>query len=107
MPANDTARSSAQLSDSLARWDDEGGAIEAVASPALVAEIKGLTLPERQILECLGAAVVTLWNDLPRDFQRTIFSASSADGDSPLARDLRGRLARFLHHHKDDAEPGT
>ena len=107
MPQERTGHPTPASEESLDRWDDEGGALEAVASPALISEIDELTLAERQILQCLGAAVVTLWNDLPRDLQRTLFAVASAGGDNPIAHDLRGRLARFLHDHKDDAEPGT
>ncbi len=95
--------------DAIDRWDDEGGATP--VSETLVAQINKLTLSECQVLQCLGAAVVLGWNDLPTDVQRTLFTLASTDG-SDRVRDLPLRIARFLHHHKDEwptqpARPGA
>jgi hypothetical protein len=56
---------------------------------------------ERRVLECLGAALVSEWNDLPTDVQRRLFE-HAASGKSHGAAILKARIARFLHNHKDD-----
>jgi hypothetical protein len=58
---------------------------------------------ERQILECLGAAVVSRWNELPTDVQRAIFQHAAANKTYDPAR-LRAQIAHFPHNHKDDAD---
>jgi hypothetical protein len=50
-------------------------------------------------LECLGAALVSEWNDLPTDVQRRLFE-HAASGKSHDATVLKTRIARFLHDHK-------
>jgi len=60
---------------------------------------------ERRILECLGAAVVLQWNDLPMPLQRDLFrQAAAAQAAEPARHDpaLKTAIARFLHLHKDD-----
>ena len=52
---------------------------------------------DRDLLQALGAAVVTQWFELPRDIQKRLFEAAT-DGTASL----REPLARFLH---DNAEP--
>lgn len=86
--------------DAIDRWDDEGGATSNLASEALVQQINKLTLSECQVLQCLGAAVIIGWNDLPADVKRTLFTLASTDGVSDPVRDLPLRIARFLHQHK-------
>lgn len=81
----------------LARWEGEGGAL----GPAAAA----LASPERHVLECLGAAVVIAWNDLPTEVQRAMLKHAAAVNESLDPVLLRARIARFLHDHKDD--PGT
>jgi hypothetical protein len=56
---------------------------------------------ERRVLECLGAALVSEWNDLPTDVQRRLFE-HAASGKSHDAALLKAQIARFLHNHKDD-----
>lgn len=60
-----------------------------------------LTLAERRILQRLGVAVLTGWNDLPVDVQRTLFKSASDSGASATS-DIPAQIARFLHDHKDD-----
>jgi len=81
----------------LARWESEGGALGR-AGAALAAS-------ERHVLECLGAAVVIAWNDLPTDVQRAMFKQAAAVNESLDPALLKARIARFLHDHKDD--PGA
>ena len=59
-----------------------------------------LSEDEEQILACLGAALVTVWNDAPRDFQRLVFERASQMG-GPSAPGLRQELALFLHDHHE------
>ena len=94
-----TSRESA--ANALDRWDEEGGA-EAGAWP-LPYETGDLLDVERRVLECLGAALVSEWNDLPTDVQRKLFE-HAASGTSRDAGQLKSRIARFLHDHKDASE---
>lgn len=61
-----------QMGRALARWESEGGALQA-SPPSARDGADVLAEPERHVLERLGAAVVIAWNDLPTDVQRTIF----------------------------------
>ena len=87
------------MADALDRWDEEAGA-PAVLWP-LPYEPSGLLDVERRVRECLGAALVSEWNDLPTDLQRRLFE-HAASGKSYAAALLKARIAGFLHNHKDD-----
>src|ERR1700733_11331825 len=87
------------VANALDRWDEEGGA-PAVPWP-LPYEVGDLLDAERRVLECLGAALVSEWNDLPTDVQRRLFE-HAVSGKSHDAAQLKARIARFLHNHKDD-----
>ena len=56
---------------------------------------------EEQILKCLGAAVLMRWNTVPTKLQRELFDCASAIGDLQQTTPLKGRIARFLHNHKN------
>lgn len=86
-----------EMATALDRWDEEGGAQE-VAWP-LPYEASDLRDVERRVLEGLGAALVSEWNDLPTDVQRRLFE-HAASGKSHDAAMLKTRIARFLHDHK-------
>ena len=87
------------VANALDRWDAEGGA-PAVSWP-LPYETGDLLDAERRVLECLGAALVSEWNDLPTDVQRRLFEHAASRKSYDAAR-LKARIARFLHSHKDD-----
>jgi hypothetical protein len=57
---------------------------------------------EEHILRCLGAAVIMQWNTIPRKLQRELFDTAGSLGDVLQTVALRGKIARFLHDHKDD-----
>ena len=57
---------------------------------------------DEQILKCLGAAVLMRWNTVPTKLQRELFDCASTIGDLQQTTPLKGRIARFLHNHKDD-----
>jgi len=59
---------------------------------------------EEQILRCLGAAVIMRWNTLPKKIQRELFEYAGSIGDLQQTAELKGQIARFLHHHKDDGQ---
>ena len=59
---------------------------------------------EEQILRCLGAAVIMRWNTLPKKIQRELFEHAGCIGDLQQTTELKGQIARFLHHHKDDGQ---
>ena len=87
------------VANALERRDEEGGA-PPVPWP-LPYETGDLLDSERRVLECLGAALVREWNDLPTDVQRRLFG-HAASGKSHDAALLKAQIARFLHNHKDD-----
>jgi hypothetical protein len=96
-----TPQSRNQLARALARWDNEGGA---AASPS---DDDGdaravLSREEQHILQCLGAAVISLWTELPVETQKTLFEHAVSSGDPRQSAPLREQIARFLHNHKDD-----
>jgi hypothetical protein len=95
--ASPTSRDS--VAKALDRWDEEGGA--PAASWPLPYEPSDLLDVERRVLECLGAALVSEWNDLPTDVQRRLFEHAASRKSYDAAR-LKARIARFLHNHKDD-----
>src|ERR1700730_13976668 len=59
---------------------------------------------EKQILKCLGAAVLMRWNTVPTKLQRELFDCASTIGDMQQTTPLKGQIARFLHNHKDDQQ---
>ncbi len=63
-------------SNALDRWDEEGGA-QAGLWP-LPYETGVLLEPERRVLVCLGAALVSEWNGLPNDVQRRLFERATS-----------------------------
>ena len=65
-------------------------------------ESEMLSKEERHILQCLGAAVIATWTELPTEIQKAIFVHAAASGDPRNSADLREQIARFLHNHKDD-----
>ncbi|MFC7333898.1 hypothetical protein [Rhodocista pekingensis] len=73
-------------------------------SEALAIQAGALPAAERRILDCLGAAVVIAWSQLPTDVQRTLFRLASAPDGEGAPGELPARIARFLHDHKDDAD---
>ena len=86
------------VANGLDRWDEEGGAPAGLWP--LPYEAGDLLELERRVLECLGAALVSEWSDLPTDVQRRLFEHATSGklGDAAL---LKTRIARFLHDHKD------
>ncbi len=82
------------LAKALARWDDEGGA------PAHPHETFSAT--DERVLRALGAAVMMQWNDLPTDLQRALFDDAASVSDPARSFELKQKIARFLHVHKDD-----
>jgi hypothetical protein len=61
-----------------------------------------LAAEEEHILRCLGAAVIMQWNNIPKKLQRELFDNAGSMGDLLNTKALRGKIARFLHKHKDD-----
>jgi hypothetical protein len=64
-----------------------------------------LAAEEEHILRCLGASVLMLWNVIPTKLQRELFDTAGTMGDVLSTAALRGKIARFLHDHKDDDLP--
>lgn len=59
------------------------------------------TVEEEHILRCLGAALIMQWNTLPTKHQRELFEIAADIGDTVQMSELRARIARFLHTHKN------
>jgi hypothetical protein len=95
----DLEQSQAQMDTALDQWEGEGGA--QAWSWALRYKGGAPSDRERQVLEYLGAAVVSGWNELPTSIQCTIFQHATANKTYNTNR-LREQIARFLHDHKDD-----
>jgi hypothetical protein len=62
-----------------------------------------LAVEEEQVLRCLGAAIIMLWNTLPTSLQREIFDTAGSVGKLWETAALRGQIARFLHKHKNES----
>ena len=90
-----------QMTAALDQWEGEGGA--QVSLWALRFEADALGAGDRHILERLGAAMVSSWNELPTNIQRTVFQRAAA-GTTYNAVRLKAQIARFLHSHKDRAD---
>lgn len=100
-PKPQRSKANRQMARALSRWEGEGGA------QGMQGKEDGTNLlanRERQVLEWLGAALVIEWNDLPTDVKRAIFRHAAAVKDSYDPIQLKARIARFLHDHKDDVE---
>jgi hypothetical protein len=67
-------------------------------------EADTLVAEEEHILRCLGAAVIMQWNNIPKKLQRELFDNAGSMGDLLGTEALRGKVARFLHKHKDDEQ---
>jgi hypothetical protein len=63
-----------------------------------------LAAEEEHILRCLGATVIMQWDNIPKKLQRELFDNAGSMGDLLSTKDLRGKVARFLHKHKDDEQ---
>ncbi len=61
-----------------------------------------LAKEEEHVLRCLGAAVIMQWNDLPTKIQRDLFDHAISMGEPRRTAQLKERIARFLHRHKND-----
>lgn len=89
------------LASALARWESEGGA----RWPGIGTgsrQARALSEGEEGILQCLGAAILLQWNDLPTSIQRQLFEHAIFMGEAGQTAQLKEQIARFLHRHKDD-----
>jgi hypothetical protein len=101
----DRVRKRPSIAKALARWDDEGGATKGAPQEDRDALVS-LGQEEEHILRCLGAAVIMQWNDLPTDVQHELFDHSISMGKLRQTAELKRLIARFLHQHNKDHEPG-
>jgi hypothetical protein len=80
-----------------------------IVAPPAAAEIpvdrRTVAEIEEHVLRCLGAAVIMQWNTIPTKLQRELFDTAGSLGDVLKTAALRGQVARFLHTHKDEANP--
>ena len=95
-------KASNPLAGALANWESEGGALLGPASELRRDKPAPLSEGEERILQCLGAAVLLQWNDLPTPIQRQLFEHAVSMGEAGQTAMLKEQIARFLHQHKDD-----
>jgi hypothetical protein len=95
-----TSQSDNPLARALARWENEGGAT--VSAEQGDDERVVLSQAEQRILQCLGAAVIAQWAELPTDVKKALFEHAVSSGDPRHSVDLREQIARFLHNHKNE-----
>jgi hypothetical protein len=62
------------------RWENEGGAAKPVSKTGREKRF-ALAETEECILQCLGAAVMMQWNDLPTDVRRQLFAHTASLGE--------------------------
>ena len=110
--SRDDTRKFEKLRDSLASRADNERVLADQYVDALNAGgterpcVATLAVEEERVLRCLGAAVIMQWNSLPTSLQREIFDTAGSVGTLLDTAALRGQIARFLHKHKHDADPG-
>jgi hypothetical protein len=95
-PGNTMTEAERQKAKALARWEGEGGALDATA----IVDQK-LDDAELRILTRLGAAVLGEWSKLPTDLQRAIFSRAATLHAATDGFRIKAEIARFLHDHKE------
>jgi hypothetical protein len=106
---SDESRKSQELQERLSSLaDNEQGLANNYDNAVQVAEQDrsrgaALAAEEEHVLRCLGAAIIMQWNALPTMLQREIFDTAGSVGKLLETAALRGRIARFLHKHKNDA----
>jgi hypothetical protein len=87
------------LARAVARWENEGGTPQQMLEKDKRA---ALAEEEEHILQCLGAAVIMRWNNLPTEVQRELFEHAVSMGESHNTPELNDQIAPFLHKHKND-----
>ena len=61
-----------------------------------------LSEQETHVLQCLGAAVLLQWDDLPTQIQRKLFEHSIASVETRKIAQLKEQIARLLLHEHED-----
>jgi hypothetical protein len=95
-------KASNPLASALARWESEGGATGSASEEPSRDKPVPLSEEEGRILQCLGAAVLLQWNDLPTSIQQQLFEHAVGMAEAGQTAQLKEQIARFLHTHKDD-----
>ena len=90
----DRTRKRPNKANALARWDNEGGAAKGAPQKDRD-DLTSLTKEEEQILRCLGASVITQWNDLPTEMQHKLFDHAISMGEVHHKAKLKRQVARF------------
>ena len=96
-------KASNPLANALARWESEGGAPGPASEEPSRDNPVPLSEEEGRILQCLGAAALLQWNDLPTPLQQQLFDRAAAMAEGGQTAQLKEQIARFLHTHKHDA----
>jgi len=85
----------------IANWENEGGA----TLPDCMEEAMRDPADADHILPRLGLIVVAHWKHLPRPVQKMIFDDLGLTISSAEARDLKERVAKFLHDRGHGLQP--
>jgi hypothetical protein len=101
-PKRRKASASDPLASALAEWESEGGAAGSTSEAPGRHQPLPLSEGEERILQCLGAAVLLQWNDLPTPIQQQLFEHAVGMAETGQTAQLKERIARFLHTHKSD-----
>lgn len=82
------------MRDALSAWENEGGAW---VWPGTADAPSRMISDGDEILKYLGGAVVAHWDELPQNFKQALFRELSAQTVGPDPKNLKERLARYLH----------
>ncbi|MDQ0506760.1 hypothetical protein [Xanthobacter agilis] len=96
------AASYADAVAAISRWESEGGALRSPELP--LPQRPALTKAELHSLECLGAAVIAEWSELPKEVQRAL-TRRTASLENGRRAPSKGLIAHFLRRHKDASAP--
>ncbi|ASC68566.1 MULTISPECIES: hypothetical protein [Achromobacter] len=82
----------------IERWLNEGG----VRLPTSVEMLDAGVLDEgeRRVIACLGAAILSVWHEMPSEIRRKVLQSalSTATYDAAL---LKGKVAMFLRGDRE------
>lgn len=88
-----TSQSDNPLARALARWENEGGATISAEQDDDGRVM--LSQAEQRILQCLGAAVIAQWAELPTDIKKALFEHAVSSGDPRHSVNCESRSPAF------------
>ena len=73
-----------------------------VPAPATDIDCVAVAQEEEHILRCLGAALIRQWNSLPKTLRKELFDNACSMSELLENGEIKGKIARFLHKHRND-----